>query len=190
MVTIKGHGRRASLDKILHTRSPSSSANWRSRTMLFMDALELDLVVRALPHGGENIPDLMPSSPHRELAKAYTAFCSHSKGTIQTPYSFATSGNWGCGAFGGNKQVKAIIQWCAASMANVPELRYVLGGAEQKRFGKELSRFVGQVAEYTGKALEPRDLFNALTRLSEDIQIGKARVPNPDEIFEHIWSNL
>jgi poly(ADP-ribose) glycohydrolase len=191
MVTTKGHGRWASLDEVLHTRPRSSSANWRNRIMLFMDALELDLVDLVHPHGGGNIPDLMPGYLHRELAKAYTAFSSHYySGNIRKPYSFVTTGHWGCGAFGGNKQVKAIIQWYAASMANVPELRYVLGDAEQKRFGDELIKFVDQVIEHTRRGLEPRELFDVLVRLGKDIQNGKSCVPDPDEIFEYVLKGL
>ncbi|GIJ90373.1 hypothetical protein Asppvi_009327 [Aspergillus pseudoviridinutans] len=190
MVTTKGHGRWASLDEILHGRPRPSSADWRNRVMLFMDALELDLVDSTHPHGGENIPDLMPGYLHRELVKAYTAFSSHCYRNIQKRYSFVTTGLWGCGAFGGNKRVKAMIQWYAASMANVPELRYVLGGAEQKEFGDELKRFVGWVAEHTGRELEPRKLFDVLVRLGTDIQNGESAVPKPDEIFEYVLKSL
>lgn len=29
------------------------------------------------------------------------------------------TGNWGCGAFGGDPEVKTIIQWLAASQVNI-----------------------------------------------------------------------
>ncbi|MBZ6373442.1 MAG: hypothetical protein LBE67_00040 [Kocuria palustris] len=106
---------------------------------------------------------------HRELMKAYTAFCSHCYRNTREPYSFVTTGLWGCGAFGGNRQVKAIIQWYAAPLANVLELRYVLGGEEQKVF---------------------RDVFDVLVRLGTDLQNGKAAVPKPDEIFEYVLQSL
>ncbi|CAG5132498.1 unnamed protein product, partial [Candidula unifasciata] len=50
----------------------------------------------------------------RELNKAYIAF--ESKGTRNKPA--VCTGNWGCGAFGGDKQLKALIQLMAASVAN------------------------------------------------------------------------
>ncbi|PJF38989.1 MAG: hypothetical protein CUN54_09675, partial [Phototrophicales bacterium] len=61
---------------------------------------------------------------HRNLVKAYAAFSSPEKikpkpnGTITSKYQFVT-GNWGCGAFGGNKEEKALIQIMSASVANV-----------------------------------------------------------------------
>ena len=47
---------------------------------------------------------------NRELNKAYCAFYS----TDETPHKIAT-GHWGCGVFGGNKELKAVIQLLAAS---------------------------------------------------------------------------
>jgi poly(ADP-ribose) glycohydrolase len=34
------------------------------------------------------------------------------------------TGNWGCGAFGGNPQLKALIQWMAVSVSGRPEMVY------------------------------------------------------------------
>lgn len=34
------------------------------------------------------------------------------------------TGNWGCGDFGGNKELKFIIQWIAASVAGVSTLSF------------------------------------------------------------------
>ncbi|THC91409.1 hypothetical protein EYZ11_009138 [Aspergillus tanneri] len=132
----------------------------------------------------------MPGYLDRELMKAYTAFCSHCYRNIRKPYSFVTIGLSGCGAFGGNRQVKAIIQCYAASISNVPEIRYVLGGAEQKVFGDELNRFIGRLQSTTRRELEPRKLFDVLVRLGTDIQNGKAAVPKPDEIFEYVLKSL
>ena len=55
----------------------------------------------------------------RELNKAYCGFSHLVTGddaSTGTCVSVAT-GNWGCGAFGGNKEMKTIIQWLAASRA-------------------------------------------------------------------------
>lgn len=34
------------------------------------------------------------------------------------------TGNWGCGVFGGDPQLKSLIQWMAASQAGVPMVYY------------------------------------------------------------------
>ncbi|CAF0809366.1 unnamed protein product [Rotaria sp. Silwood1] len=54
----------------------------------------------------------------RELLKAYTSFRPLGKGS---DYEFGiATGNWGCGAFNGDRQLKAIIQLMAASEARRP----------------------------------------------------------------------
>jgi len=52
-------------------------------------------------------------SVRRELNKAYCAFYT----TDQSPEGVAT-GNWGCGAFGGNPHLKALIQIMACAVTN------------------------------------------------------------------------
>jgi len=56
----------------------------------------------------------------RELNKAYTGF------SAPTSYSEIATGNWGCGVFKGDRQLKCIIQWMAASQLNkVIHFKYV-----------------------------------------------------------------
>ena len=41
------------------------------------------------------------------------------------------TGNWGCGAFGGDPHLKSLIQWMAASYAGTPRLIYYTFGHEK-----------------------------------------------------------
>ncbi|CDM37571.1 unnamed protein product [Penicillium roqueforti FM164] len=59
--------------------------------MLFMDALELDLVDSGHAHSGVSIPDLILACLYRELVKAYTSFSSHCYRNVRKPYSFVTT---------------------------------------------------------------------------------------------------
>jgi hypothetical protein len=43
-------------------------------------------------------------------------------------YRAVATGNWGCGAFGGDPQLKSIIQWMAISAAGRPAMKYHLYG--------------------------------------------------------------
>ncbi|KAJ6624185.1 hypothetical protein B0H10DRAFT_1708908, partial [Mycena sp. CBHHK59/15] len=106
LIEMTGYGRRAELSAI----PPAGTYNWSGRTMLFMDALELDSFDTSA-----STPDLLPGNVDRELTKAYTAFSSYEGAAYET----VVTGHWGCGAFGGNREIKSIIQWCAASMAGV-----------------------------------------------------------------------
>lgn len=69
----------------------------------------------------------------REAEKAYCAFmrsetermifdCS---GTLRFESMIpVATGNWGCGAFGGDPEIKSMIQWIAASQAGRPKIMY------------------------------------------------------------------
>jgi len=56
---------------------------------------------------------------HRELWKAYVAF------SAGKPSRNISTGNWGSGAFGGDPQLKFIIQWLAASAAK-KDMTYII----------------------------------------------------------------
>lgn len=102
------------------------------RTVLFMDALELDREEEE--QGG--VPDLGPGMVDREIRKASTAFFFS---TTTTPPgddgsrgvgdTVIVTGLWGCGSFGGDRYVKTLVQWVAASMAQV-RLRFVVWTGE------------------------------------------------------------
>ncbi|PGH23767.1 hypothetical protein AJ80_02197 [Polytolypa hystricis UAMH7299] len=136
MISMKGHGREACLDEVLlpdyNLAFRPISSKWQTRTMLFMDALELDLLDL-----DDQVVDFLPGNVDREVAKAYTAFSSH---TNSNPYSEIVTGLWGCGAFGGDREVKSVIQWCAASMAHT-SLRFVCSGSNQADFAARLQSF-------------------------------------------------
>ncbi|KAL4219892.1 hypothetical protein ACF0H5_020304 [Mactra antiquata] len=69
------------------------------------------------------------------------------------------TGNWGCGAFGGDPHLKSLIQWMAASYAGCPRLIYYTFGSQQlKKFeevvvivqerGWDVSRLMQVVRRY------------------------------------------
>ncbi|KAK4834071.1 hypothetical protein QYF36_016343 [Acer negundo] len=51
------------------------------------------------------------------------------------------TGNWGCGAFGGDPELKSIIQWLAASQALRPFISYY-------KFGIKESQYLDQVTQW------------------------------------------
>ncbi len=107
MAAISGFGREARLERILKA---DPQVDWWNRTMLFMDALELDSY-----DDQATIPDVLPGNIDRELRKAYTGFSNKSR-----PYTIIYTGLWGCGSFRGNASVKTFLQWVAASYAGTP----------------------------------------------------------------------
>jgi len=68
------------------------------------------------------------SAIERELNKAFVGFAPPDGETPDAPFRPLCTGNWGCGAFGGCVQLKAVVQWLAASRARRPSLRYLTFG--------------------------------------------------------------
>ena len=139
MICMTGYGRDAQLSKITELNrldiTTPSPPKWRNRTFLFMDALELDSYdISRLT------PDLLPSNIDRELRKAYTAFSSAPNNGDQA-FKVVVTGLWGCRSFGGNGQIKTIIQWLSASLAGT-KLCFVCAGKDQEDFAAELRAFV------------------------------------------------
>jgi poly(ADP-ribose) glycohydrolase len=178
MVSISGYGRDAKLDQVL----PSSNCSledfyrWKDRTMLFMDALEMDIL------GAENnslIPDIQPPPriSREMISKAYNAFRSDGQ-----PYSHIVTGLWGCGAFGGNKYVKCLLQWCAASLAQIPVLKFVFSGSGQKDFTEDFDHFVIRMR---GKNVTVQQIFEALAGMKDCSYEVSA-----DAVFDYIVDQL
>jgi len=84
------------------------------------------------------VSDLLPGLVEREIRKAYTAFSSrpHEHGV----YTEIFTGLWGCGAFGGDWQIKTIVQWCAAAKS-CATLHFVCAGDQQQAFATTLDEF-------------------------------------------------
>jgi hypothetical protein len=57
------------------------------------------------------------------------------------------TGNWGCGAFGGDVQLKALLQWMAATEAGRPELLYCSFGDVKAARLEQVGRTPHSVAE-------------------------------------------
>jgi len=100
----------------------------------------------ALPGGERDRTSL-----NREINKAYLAFTC-------VPGQIIGTGHWGCGAFGGNHQRKAIIQLIAAAEAGV-DLQYTTYGTRHiigfQQFYDELVKYNVTIGELY-KTLLPR----------------------------------
>jgi poly(ADP-ribose) glycohydrolase len=60
----------------------------------------------------------------RDIHKAYVGFNLINFETEKNSNKTIATGNWGCGVFGGNHELKFIEQWIAASFAGVKKLNY------------------------------------------------------------------
>ncbi|KAI3676820.1 hypothetical protein L1987_86433 [Smallanthus sonchifolius] len=70
------------------------------------------------------------------------------------------TGNWGCGAFGGDPELKAIIQWLAASQALRPFVVYYTFGLEALRTLDKVTKWI------TSHRWNVGDLWNMIVEYS------------------------
>jgi poly(ADP-ribose) glycohydrolase len=205
MVSIKGYGRDAALDQVLEPdygskASPCESealiSKWQHRTMLFMDALELDTFTAQSGQdetGNDqmtSLPDLLPGHIHRDLIKSYTAFSSNVAVSASClPYAHIVTGLWGCGTFGGNRYIKTLIQWCAASLAGTPRLVLVLAGKDQEMFGYDVRGLVTALQKID-RCISVGDVLNVLTELGREMKENGGIHTGATQIFEHLLREL
>lgn len=90
---------------------------------------------------------------NREIQKAYVGFLG---GT--TPVA---TGNWGCGAFLGNKKNKSILQWIACSEVGRPMIYCTFG---DQKLSKEMEIFMKKVQD---AGVNVGQLYQMLIQVSE-----------------------
>ena len=115
----------------------------------------------------------------RELNKASAGF-SMPVGDRTFPY--IATGNWGCGVFGGHVQLKAVLQWIAASHGNAPLRYFPFNETIRDPNGPDLETFAADCVE---QKVTTGQLWCALLRMSDnkelDIEAG---------FFDQLWLEI
>lgn len=99
----------------------------------------------------------------RELTKSWAGF-----GIAEAPASVAT-GNWGCGAFGGDAELKSVLQWLACSRAGKTINYFPFDNEDVFRSFPELAALlvsscasVKDVASFLFDALRPGSVYQQI----------------------------
>lgn len=80
------------------------------------------------------------------------------------------TGNWGCGAFGGDPEVKAILQWLAASQALRPFVLYCTFDLEQLQAVDQVTQWILSEEWTVG------ELWTMLVEYGSERYVGKTKV--------------
>eukprot|EP00127_Corallochytrium_limacisporum_P002860 Clim_evm39s142 gene=Clim_evmTU39s142 len=96
----------------------------KNRWVVFMDAKDLS-TVKDDPPGSRLADETCKPTRERDMAKALASFQMRSIAGKPRP-GVVYTGHWGSGVFGGNRQVKALEQVIAASLADVKELVFCI----------------------------------------------------------------
>ena len=151
--------------------NPIDERNRRCVSIAAIDAIPVSF-------GGSlqfNKPDIV-----RELDKAYCGFSftipgdrTHSDASPGELVPVAT-GNWGCGAFGGNKELKTLIQWMAASKVGRPVQYFAF---REKKLSEKQEKVTKLLLEHK---VTVGQLYSILTKSQ-----GKLKAGN---VFEYVMN--
>jgi poly(ADP-ribose) glycohydrolase len=130
--------------------------------IIAMDAVDYDI---------DEQQQFSESHMRRDIIKAFAGFNAADRPKIAT-------GNWGCGAFGGNMHLKSLLQWLAASAAG-KDLRYYSFGEGGLWFKEELQALSIAAA---AKGVTCSQLWSALLTLSK----SKDNYKQPREMVKRI----
>ena len=105
----------------------------------------------------------------RDIHKAYVGFNLINWDIGENVEKTIATGNWGCGCFGGNHELKFIQQWIAASFAGVKRLDYY--SFDNKNM-KRVAQYYDKIKDKYGTA---SSLFNTIlfTDIDENNIIGQ-----------------
>lgn len=108
----------------------------------------------------------------REITKACAGFIYPHK--ICMDWNVAT-GNWGCGVFGGNMELKFLVQWLSASLCH-RNLTYVLFTKSDQDLKKSIMSLTESDGVSSKEITLVRNLIDALSLLSGQDEKNLARV--------------
>lgn len=136
-----------------------------------MDALDF-----RSSNGADLEAQMQPALMLREANKAYAAFYPCIK---RTKDLLLATGNWGSGAFLGCAELKALLQWAAASQAG-RTLVYFPFDRDKTKFAANLAALV-QACEVEGDVRRPTvgDLWRAL-------EVSRMRKVDADRLFDDV----
>ncbi|KAH0510263.1 Poly(ADP-ribose) glycohydrolase [Microtus ochrogaster] len=124
-------------------------------------------------HFRRYLDQFVPEKMKRELNKAYCGFLR--PGVPPENLSAVATGNWGCGAFGGDARLKALIQILAAAAAERDVVYFTFGDAELMRDIYNMHTFlterklnvVGESGDASLRCREQPGLCNVITLIME-----------------------
>nr|DBA15447.1 TPA: hypothetical protein GDO54_004656 [Pyxicephalus adspersus] len=114
----KGYAETYKWDRVHEDPAPRDSWQRRSTEIVAIDAF----------HFRHYLDQFTPDKIKRELNKAYCGFFR--EGIEPENLSAVATGNWGCGAFGGDPRLKALIQLLAAAETGRDVVYFTFGDKE------------------------------------------------------------
>ncbi|KAM6916376.1 poly(ADP-ribose) glycohydrolase [Xenentodon cancila] len=128
------------------------------------------------------LEQFLPEKMTRELNKAYCGFYRNNANTKHL--SAVATGNWGCGAFGGDTRLKALIQLMAAAEAGRDVAYFTFGDAHLMKDVYEMHAFLTERKVTVGR------LYGLLNHYFNEV-CKNCRTTRPDvSLYNFIYKNV
>ncbi|XP_019952974.2 poly(ADP-ribose) glycohydrolase [Paralichthys olivaceus] len=128
------------------------------------------------------LEQFLPEKMTRELNKAYCGFFRNNAN--KRHLSAVATGNWGCGAFGGDTRLKALIQLMAAAEAGRDVAYFTFGDAQLMRDVNEMHTFLTERQVNVGR------LYSLLNQYSS-VVCKNCRTTRPDvSLYSFIYEKV
>lgn len=128
------------------------------------------------------LEQFLPEKMTRELNKAYCGF--HRNNANRKHLSAVATGNWGCGAFGGDTRLKALIQLMAAAQAGRDVAYFTFGDAPLMRDVHDMHSFL------TEREVTVGQLYSLLNQYFNE-ECKNCRTTRPDiSLYSFIYKKV
>ncbi|XP_030235262.1 poly(ADP-ribose) glycohydrolase [Gadus morhua] len=128
------------------------------------------------------LEQFQPEKMSRELNKAYCGFFR--PGANRKQLSAVATGNWGCGAFGGDTRLKALIQLMAAAEAGRDMAYFTFRDAQLMRDVHEMHTFLTERQTTVGR------LYSLLNHYSMAVCNNCRKAPPDLSLYDFIHERL
>ncbi|CAN9499769.1 unnamed protein product [Ophioblennius macclurei] len=128
------------------------------------------------------LEQFIPEKMTRELNKAYCGFYRHNANVKEL--SAVATGNWGCGAFGGDTRLKVLIQLMAAAEAGRDVAYFTFGDAQLMRDVHKMHTFLTERKVRVGR------IYTLLNQYF-DVVCKNCRTTRPDtSLYSFIYERV
>ncbi|CAM4712794.1 unnamed protein product [Leuciscus chuanchicus] len=128
------------------------------------------------------LQQFLPDNMTRELNKAFCGFAR--PGVESEKLSAVATGNWGCGAFGGDTRLKAVLQMMAAAEAERDLMYFTFGDAD-------LVRDVHRIhTHFTDRHASVGSVFNMLQQYYERVIKETSRAKPKETLYSFLSEHL
>ncbi|XP_030059148.1 poly(ADP-ribose) glycohydrolase isoform X2 [Microcaecilia unicolor] len=152
----------------------TSRDEWQRRTT---EIVAIDAI-----HFRRYLDQFAPEKIRRELNKAYCGFAR--PGIPSQHLSAVATGNWGCGAFGGDSRLKALLQMMAAAEAGRDVVYFTFGDSELMREIYNMHTFL------TERGQTIADIYRLLLRYYTEICKDCPSQRPDDKLYHFIYNTI